>query len=114
MDEVARYKKKKPQNSKASKRANHRHRYEQSITMHTGLNGDLPPSFYWSTHCSICGRLGDFCIDNDDFLKPEYKGKARFWCEGMCIPKEEVFAMYPDVPVYTNVPNEFGKEIRVR
>lgn len=114
MDEVAKYRKKKPQNSKASKRADHKHQYEKSITMHTGLNGNQPPTFYWSTHCSVCGRRGDFSLDNDDFRKPEYKGKALFWCGEMCLPKEVVFAMYPDIPVYTNIPNTFREEERIR
>lgn len=114
MDEVAKYRKKKPQNSKSSKRSNHKHQYEKSITMQTGIHGDLPPSFYWSTHCSVCGRLGDFSIDNDDFRKPEYRGRNLYWGKDMYLPKDVVFSMYPDIPVYARDPMDWHKEVRIR
>lgn len=114
MDEVAKYRKKKSQKSKSSKRSDHKHQYEKTITMNTGLHGNMPPDFYWSTHCAICGRRGEFSIDNDDFRKPEYIGRKLFWASDMCLSQEEVFAKYPDIPVYKNVENDFFEEIRIR
>lgn len=112
MDEVARYRKKKPQTSKSEKRSDHKHQYEKSITVKFS-NDESVADFFWSTHCSICGRLGDFKIDNDDFRKPEYVGRSRWWCYDMCLSMEEVKKKFPGIPMYRQDPDCWQKHIRI-
>ena len=110
--DIPKYRKKRPQVSKSSKRSNHKHLYEKTITMHLCKSGST--NFYWSTHCSICGRSGEFNIDNDDFRKPEWKGRVRVWAQNMCISLDEVIKRYPDIPIYGNVPDKLFEEVRIK
>lgn len=110
--DIPKYRKKRPRVSKSSKRSDHKHQYVKTISM-TG-NKFGTPRFYWSTHCSICGRPGDFNIDNDDFRKPEWKGKIRIWAKDMCIPFDEVVKKYPDIPIYGDSPDDPFGQVRVK
>lgn len=110
--DIPKYRKKRPRVSKSAKRSDHKHQYVKTITMTRLRSGS--EDFHWSTHCSICGRGGDFNIDNDDFRKPEWKGKILLWAQNMCISFDEVVKRYPDIPIYGNVPGELFKEVRIR
>ena len=113
MDEVARYRKKKPQTSKSEKRSDHKHLYEKSITVrYSYIDGEIT-GFNWSTHCSVCGRLGDFNIQDDDFRKPEYVGKARMWCRDMFLSLDEIKKKFPDIPIYRQDPECWHKHVRI-
>lgn len=102
MDEIPRYRKKKTQTSKSSKRADHKHEYEKTITAVQGRKAVGFVSWNWSTHCKICGRPGDFIINNDDFRKPEYKGRRLFHAAKMFLSPHEILKKYPEFPVYIN------------
>ena len=110
--DIPKYRKKRPQVSKSTKRSDHKHLYEKTITMHSHRSGSN--DYYWSTHCSICGRPGNFNIDNDDFRLPEWKGKARIWAQNMCIPFDEVVKRYPDIPIYRSGPDTLFQETRIK
>lgn len=116
MDEIPKYRKRKQQKSKSSKRSDHKHVYEKSILIHLSCFGDHAiTGFYWTTHCSVCGRIGDLSINDDDFRRLEYVGRGRTWSAKMYLPKEEILAKFPNVPVYqTNPDDPFGPDIRVR
>ena len=112
MDEAPKYRKKKSQKSKASNRADHKHQYEKTISVKfNSISGEIN-GYFWTTHCSICGRLGDFNMNNDDFRKPEYVGKPLFWSKDMFLSLEEIRKKYPDIPMYQSDPEDFGKETR--
>lgn len=100
MDEIPRYRKKKSQASKSSKRADHKHEYVKSITMHRNPYRPELISWYWTTNCKVCGRQGDFIVDNDDFRKPEYKGRRLFYTAGMFLSPREILERFRDFPVY--------------
>ena len=104
MDEVPRYRKKKPQVSDSSKRSKHKHIYEKSISMYINTVRPELKSYHWSTHCSVCGRRGDFSFLNDEFRRPEYRGRRLFMDYEMYLPYEEIIAMYPDIPIYATDP----------
>ncbi len=115
MDETPKYRKKKAQNSKSEKRSDHKHEYVKTIQMSVNtINGKID-GFYWATHCKVCGRLGSIDVhNNDDFRKPEYYGKSRWWSADMYLPFDEVIAKFPDVPVYRTNPNDWKKDVRIR
>ena len=100
MDEIPRYKKKKSQASKSSKRANHKHEYVKSITMRRNPYRPELISWYWTTNCSVCGRQGDFIVNNDDFRKPEYIGRRLFHTDGMFLSPCEILRKFREFPVY--------------
>lgn len=110
--DIPKYRKKRPQVSKTTKRSDHKHRYEKTITMRSHKSGSA--DFYWSTHCSICGRSGNFNIDNDDFRRPEWKGKVRVWAQNMCIPFDEVVDRHPDIPIYGYKSEISFEQVRIR
>lgn len=114
MDEVPKYRKKKPQKSRSKRRSDHKHLYEKAI--HVSINPfcDGMKSFHWAEHCSICGRLGDFQINDDDFRKPEYRGRRLFFSYDMYLPGCEIYAKFPDAPVYMNSPEDTSAYIRIR
>lgn len=115
MDEIGKYKKKKSQKSKAEKRSDHKHEYEKSIEMTVNTVNGAIDGFYWTTHCRVCGRLGKFDYrNNDDFRRPEWKGKHLWWSSDMYITFDEVVTKYPDIPIYRRDPDDWFKEIRVR
>jgi len=103
MDEIPRYRKKKSQASKSSKRADHKHEYVKSITMlHNPYNPKLI-SWHWTTNCKICGRQSEFEIDpSDDFRKPEYKGRRLFYAPDMFLSPREILEKFRDFPIYTD------------
>ena len=101
MDEIPRYRKKKPQVSKSSKRSGHKHDYERTLTARLGADNQIA-DWHWSTHCKICGRLGEFYIDNDDLRKEEYRGKRLWYYTQMFLSSREILTRYPDIPVYIN------------
>lgn len=115
MDEIGKYRKRKNQKSKSEKRSDHKHEYEKSIEMSVNICDGAIDGFYWSTHCRICGRLGKTdCINDDDFRKPEWKGKSRWWSRDMYISFDEVVEKYPDIPIYRRDQDDWFKVVRVR
>jgi len=98
--EIPRYKKKKSQASKASKRADHKHEYVKSITV---LRNPYRPemlSWHWTSNCSVCGRQDAFLGCNDDFRKPEYVGRRLFHAPDMFLSPREILEKFPDYPLY--------------
>lgn len=112
MDEIPKYKKKKPQKSKANKRADHKHQYVKTISIRRNIFNHNLMTIFWSTHCSICGRFGEY-LGDDDFKKPEYKG-VRVYGPDIYLPVSEILEMYPDVPVYSNPSAELEEDVRIR
>lgn len=113
MDEIGKYRKKKPQNSKSVKRSDHKHQYEKSITVqYSYIDGSIT-GYNWSTHCSICGRLGDIEVDNDDFRKPEYVGKRLWWSREMFLSFDEIRKKFPGIPMYRQDPEHWHRHIRI-
>ena len=113
MDEIGKYRKRKFRGSKAEKRADHKHQYERTISVHVNpIDGEID-GFYWTTHCSICGRLGDYETDNDDFRNPEYIGRRLWWCREMFLSMEEIKKKFPDIPMYRRDPDDWHKEVRL-
>lgn len=115
MDEIGKYRKRKNQKSKSENRSDHKHEYERTILMRVNSVNNHIDGYSWSTHCKICGRLGENnVLDDDDFRKPEWQGKARWWSADMYLPFEEIQKKYPDVPVYRMDPHDWKMGIRVR
>ena len=112
-EEVARYRKKKPQNSKSAKRSDHKHQYERAICIHVNNFNHEIRSFYWGNRCAICGRGNGIELDNSDFRKDEWKN-YHGWGHDMFLSKEEILAKFPNYPVYETDPDDMFKEIRIR
>lgn len=119
MDEIAKYRKKKPQNSKSSRRSDHKHVYEKCIQIgYNRFRPELISYIRWSMHCSVCGRedyVGSVYWEDDEvFIKPEYRGRHLWSAPDMYRPVEEILSEFPDVPVYeTDINNDF-KVVRIR
>lgn len=115
MDEIGKYRKRKKQKSKSENRSDHKHEYERTILMRVNSVNNHIDGYSWSTHCKICGRLGkNDVLHDDDFRKPEWKGKSRWWSADMYLSFEEIRKKYPDVPVYRMDPHDWKMGIRVR
>lgn len=119
MDEIAKYRKKKPQNSKSSRRSDHKHVYEKCIQIgYNRFRPELVAYICWSRHCSICGRQDNvglsFREEDEVFVKPEYRGRHLWSAPDMYRPVEEILSEFPYVPVYeTDINNDF-KVVRIR
>ncbi len=115
-DQELRYRKKKPQESKSSQRADHKHQYVKTITMYVNPYNNNITGYLWTTHCEICGRLGNVNIqDRDDFLKPEYRGLHVFMGPPtVLLSFAEIRAKYPDIPVYRSGYRTDGNDVRIR
>lgn len=111
MDEVPKYRKKKPQGSKASKRADHKHRYVKTISMRKNIYDHSLLTFYWSTHCEICGRYGEY-LGDDGLRKPGCEG-LRGWVPDMYLSFDEIRERYPDIPVYGNQSGDLFEDVRI-
>lgn len=120
MDEVPRYRKKKPQISKSAKRADHKHKYEKSILIVSRTRDEpVTISVSWAEFCSVCGRFKRRMVglphaDDEVFVKPEYRGRNLWWSYDMYRPVDEIIAEFPDFPVYTNDPDDYFTYIRIR
>lgn len=92
--EEAPHKKKKNQNSKSSRRSDHKHQYEDAI-----INSFF--GWHWGKTCSVCGRVqtGKFCLSDDEFRKPEFQG-SRVFGRDVFLSLEEVKEKYKDVPIF--------------
>lgn len=100
MDEVPRYKKKKSQASKSSKRSDHKHEYVKAITAWRNPYRPALLSWNWTTNCKVCGRQDAFIGNNDDFRKPEYAGRRLFHAPDMFLSPREILERFPGYPVY--------------
>ena len=115
-NDIPKYRKKKSQESKSSKRSDHKHKYAKSIRMVYGSNGKLF-NVCWSEHCDICGRRGDSDLFNDrDFKQSEYTKEPYKRILGHYLSYNDICKKFPDVPIYRNDPDDaiFGKDIRLR
>lgn len=112
-EEVGKYRKKKPQTSKSAKRADHKHDYERAITIHINPFDTSILSFFWTERCSICGRLGKWIGEEDDFKKTEYHGR-HVYGRDVFLSKEEILKKFPDVPVYETDPDDMWNQVRIR
>lgn len=92
IDDTPKYRKKRPQNSKVAKRADHKHEYAKTITMSKPRYSDLP-CFFWSEHCLICGKMRNLWFSSKDFR--DEKTQRRLFLK-------EVIEKYPGVPIYEN------------
>ena len=92
-----RYRKKRDQKSKASKRSSHKHEYERCIV--SGIIG-----WYWGEACKTCGRIrsgtsSSFSINCEGLRYPDKENKAGFCREDFYTP-EELREKYPGVRIF--------------
>lgn len=87
-----RHRKKHPQNSKASKRADHKHEYERVI-IKTFFG------MHWGGRCKICGRInaGKYYSDKE-FVRPECRNKFAIGLRDF-YSVEELAVLYPGIEV---------------
>lgn len=89
----AKYRKKRPQTSKSSKRADHRHKYEKIIVQ-------TPVGWDWSKRCIICGRLSNkFVFASRDFIRPDRRSGTGISSRDF-FSLDEMRASFLDVPIY--------------
>ena len=74
-NEIPKYKKKKSQKSKASKRSNHKHTYEPCLlkVLFRGWDGNQAHSYEGASYCTICGHIGSN-IGSISIMKQNEKG----------------------------------------
>lgn len=97
--EIPKYKKKKNQKSKSSKRSDHKHQYKKII-----IRSFI--GWQWAKKCEICGRIQfDFTLADKEFRRPEtlklpYVSKQHYYTY------EEILERYPDIEVINEDPWE--------
>lgn len=88
--EIFKYKKRKPQNSKVSKRSDHKHQYEDVIV-------NLGFAFALKQRCKICGRL-----NKDKYLTKKYTkilSTGKTFVANSPLDIEEIKKIYPNIPI---------------
>lgn len=88
------YRKKKSQKSRSSRRSDHKHDYKKVIIQ--GYVG-----WTWGKRCSICGRMDNTYrpFSNKEFLKPEYKDCSAVSTKYFMTVKE-LRDKYVGIPIY--------------
>lgn len=95
-EEFLRYKKKKSQKSKSSKRSDHKHQYEDIIVK--SLVG-----WQWAERCIICNRVKyKIAISDREFVRPECR-QLPYVSQQTYYTYEELLKLYPNVDII----NEF-------
>jgi len=115
-NDIPKYRKKKSQESKSSKRSDHKHNYVKSIRLNYSSNGEIYGA-YWSEHCDICGRRGESDPFNDqDFKQPAFSKEPYKRILGHYLSYNDICKKFPNVPIYRNNPDDiFGiKDIKLR
>lgn len=97
-EETMRHRKKKDQQSKSSKRSDHKHQYEKCIA-------ETMIGWSWAKACKICGRFksGKLSFFNSDSSGLRYPEKENYagYCKEDFYTLEELRQKYPYVKIYT-------------
>lgn len=99
-DDIPKYRKKKNNDSKSSKRSDHKHQYKRII-----LKGFI--GWIWGEKCEICGRVkAKPVIACREFIRPECQN-PHLLSERIYYTYEELVNLYPDVEVIDKAPWDF-------
>lgn len=93
-EEIVKYKKKKSQKSKSSRKSDHKHTYEKVIAK-TCLG------WAWRDRCSICGKTDNiygFGFDRE-FMKKEHRNSYAI-NKKYFLTLDEMIDLYPGVKIY--------------
>ena len=98
-DEIPKYKKRKNNSSKSSKRSDHKHDYQLVI-----MGGFI--GWAWVDRCRICGRVkAKPFSSHKEFMKPEFRNLP-YHCSDSFYSYEELKELYPDVEIVLETPWE--------
>lgn len=98
--EIPKYKKRKNNSSKSSKRSDHKHDY-QPVIMKGFIVG-----WIWADKCRICGRVkAKHFSARKELMKPEFRSRP-YYCSDFFYSYEELKELYPDAEIVLETPWE--------